>query len=75
MSSTEYSHSAEEDTSKHLKVKQILALHTGVHSAPSQSARALQRNLVSFFSPDKRINPIKIQVVHRTAAMFRADLT
>jgi hypothetical protein len=68
------SHSAEKDTSMHVEVKQILALHKGVCSAPSQSARALLRNLVNF-SPDKRINPIKIRVVRSTVAKFRADLS
>jgi hypothetical protein len=45
------SHSADKETSKHLKVKQIHALHTGVRCAPQQSARALRRNLANF-SPD-----------------------
>jgi hypothetical protein len=67
------SNSAEEETSKHLKVKQILALHTGVRSAPSPSPRTLRRNFVNF-SPDKRIDPIEIRVVCRTVAKFRADL-
>jgi hypothetical protein len=68
------SRSAEKETSKHLKVEQILALHTGVCSAPSQSIRALQRNLVNL-SPDKSIDPIKIRVVRSTVAKFRAVLT
>jgi hypothetical protein len=68
------SHSAEKDTSKHLKVKQILTLHTGIRCAPSQSDRALRRNLVNF-SPDKRIDPIKIRVVRCMVAKFSADLT
>ncbi len=68
------SHSAEKKSSKHLEVKQIFALHSGVHSAPLQSARALRHNLVNF-SPDKRIDPIKIRVVRRTVAKLRADLT
>ncbi len=68
------SHSAEKATSKHIKVKQILALHTGVHSAPSQSAKALLLKLVNF-SPNKRIDPIKIRVVCSTVARFSANLS
>jgi len=68
------SHSADKETSKHLKVKQIHALHTGVRCAPQQSAKALRRNLANF-SPDKRIDPIKIRVVRRTVAKFRNHLT
>ena len=63
------SHSAEKETSKHLKVKQILALHRGVRS---ESARALRRNLVNF-SPDKRIDPIKIRVVRRSSLCLRRE--
>jgi hypothetical protein len=48
-------------------------LRAGVCSPPSQSARALRCNLVNF-STDKRIDPIKIRVVRRTVATFRAVL-
>jgi hypothetical protein len=47
------------ETSKHLKVKQILAFSPkGVCSAPSQSAKTLLHNLVNF-SPYTHIDPLK----------------
>jgi hypothetical protein len=68
------SHAPEKERSKHLTVKQIQAIHTGVRMAPAQSAVTLRRNLVNF-SPEKQINPIKIRNVRRQVAKFRAELT
>ena len=68
------SHSGDKEKSKHLSVKQIEAIHTGVRIAPSQSARTLRRNLANF-NPDQQIDPLKIRNVRRQVAKFRADLT
>ena len=68
------SHSSEKELSKHLTVKQIQALQTGVRMSPAQSARSLRRNLANF-SPEKQIDPLKIRNVRRKVAKFRADLT
>ena len=62
------------DKSKHLSVKQIEAIHTGVRIAPSQSARTLRRNLANFHA-DQQIDSLKIRNVRRQVAKFRADLT
>jgi hypothetical protein len=66
------SHSADKDVSKHLKVKQLLAIETGIRMAPAQSARSLRRNL-SNLSPEEQINPLKIRNVRRQVAKFRAE--
>ena len=68
------SHSQEKEVSKHLTVKQMQALATGVRMCPAQSGRSLRRNLANF-SPEKRIDPLKIRNVRRKVAKFRADLT
>ena len=68
------SHALEKERSKHLTVKQIQAIQTGVRMAPSQSARSLRRNL-SNFSEDVQIDPVKIRHMRRKVAKFRADLT
>ena len=55
------SHSGDKEKSKHLSVKQIEAIHTGVRISPAQSARSLRRNLANFqCHPDQQINPLKI---------------
>ena len=68
------SHAPEKERSKHLTVKQLHALHTGVRMSPTQSARSLRRNLANF-SPEKQINPLKIRNVRRQVAKFRAQIT
>ncbi len=68
------SHSADRDISKHLKVKQLLAIETGVRMAPAQNEGSLRRNLVNF-SPEKQIDPLKSRNVRRQVAKIRADLT
>jgi hypothetical protein len=68
------SHAPDKEISKHLTVTQMHALATGVHMCPAQSGRSLRRNLANF-SPEKRINPLKIRNVRRKVAKFRADLT
>ena len=42
------SHSPDKERSKHLTVKQIHAIATGVRMAPNQSARTLRRNPTNF---------------------------
>ncbi len=68
------SHAPEKEKSKHLTVKQIEAIQTGVRMAPSQSARTLRRNLTNF-SAEQQIDPLKLRHMRRKVAKFRADLT
>ena len=68
------SHAPDKEVSKHLKVKQIHAIATGVRMCPAQSGRSLCRNLANF-GPEQRINPLKIRNVRCKVAKFRADLT
>ena len=68
------SHSRDKEKSKHLSVKQIEAIHTGVRISRAQSARTLRRNLANFHA-DQQIDPLKLRNVRRQVAKFRADLT
>ncbi len=45
-------HHPDKDKSKHLKLKQIEAIHNRVPVSPNQSARQLRHNLVNL-SPEK----------------------
>jgi hypothetical protein len=68
------SHAPEKEKSKHLTVKQISAIATGVRMAPAQSARILRRNLKNF-GDDEQIDAAKIRHVRRKVSRFRAVLT
>ena len=68
------SHHPDKDKSKHLKLKQIEAIETGVRIAPNQSARQLRRNLVNL-SPSKRVDPKLLRNMKRQVVKVRAELT
>ena len=68
------SHHPDKDKSKHLKLKQMEAIHTGVRVAPNQSARQLRRHLVNL-SPSKRVDPKLLRNMKNLVHKFRAELT
>jgi hypothetical protein len=51
----ENSHSHDKDKSKHLKVKQLEAIRTGVRMSPAQSPNS--RNNLIDFSPEMQVDP------------------
>ncbi len=65
------SHHPDKDKSKHLKWKQIEAIHTGVCISPNQSAQQLRRNLVNL-SPEKRVSPKLLQNMKCQVVKVRA---
>ena len=60
--------------SKHLKLKQIEAIHTGVRVSPDQSARQLWCHLVNP-SPSKRVDPKLLRNMKRQVVKVKALLT
>ncbi len=68
------SHSPDKERSKHLTVKQIHAIATGVRMAPNQSARTLWRNLTNF-DEGVQIDPVKTRNLRHKVARIHAKIT
>jgi hypothetical protein len=68
------SHHPDKDRSKHLKLKQIKAIHTGVHTSPNQSAQQRRHNLVNL-SSSKQVDPKVLSNMKRQVVKVRAELT